>query len=184
MKILILGIGNILLGDEGIGVQAAMCLRQNLEFIGPHEVDILDGGTLAHQLIPTMALYNHLVIIDAIRADDVAPGEVYFFDMDRVPTGVTWKSTVHEVEMLQSLSMMELVGDRPQTFVLGVVPLEITGLSFTLSPAVTAAYGVIERTLTEHLVGLGMVVRKVQHHPVEKIADVLRQRWEENEGVK
>ncbi|MBB5022757.1 HyaD/HybD family hydrogenase maturation endopeptidase [Desulfurispira natronophila] len=177
MQILILGIGNILLGDEGIGVQCALCLEKNLSFHGEHQVDIVDGGTLAHQLIPTMARYDQIIILDAIKAESGNPGEVYFFNLDQVPPQVRWKNTVHEVEMLQSLSMMELVGDRPTTWILGITPGEIEDLSLNLSPAVAATYVTVEKTIVKHLEGQGVVVKKVCQWALEDLQTLLAERW-------
>lgn len=70
MKILILGIGNILFGDEGIGVHLSNLLKLNYSFEGEHEVDIVDGGTMAQHLIPIITNYDRVLILDCIDADN------------------------------------------------------------------------------------------------------------------
>lgn len=151
MKILILGIGNLLFGDEGIGVHFINYMGEKYELDGEHEVDIIDGGTLAQRLIPIIVEYDHLIIIDTINADGVEAGEVYFFDFDKVPDAVNWQGSAHEVEMLQTLNMMDLAGDRPPTMIMGVVPTVIEATEFSLSQGVADAVPLMEKTLLDYL---------------------------------
>ena len=156
MKLLVLGIGNLLFGDEGIGVHFINYMGEKYSFEGEHEVDIIDGGTLAQRLIPIIVEYDRLIIIDTINAPGVKAGEVYFFDFDAVPEAVDWQGSAHEVEMLQTLTMMDLVGDRPQTMIMGVVPTVIEATEFSLSQGVVDAVPLMENTLVAYLSDLGV----------------------------
>ena len=156
MKILVLGIGNLLFGDEGIGVHFIDYMGEKYSFDGDHQVDIIDGGTLAQRLIPIIVEYDKLIIIDTINAPGVKAGEVYFFDFDAVPDAVDWQGSAHEVEMLQTLTMMDLVGDRPQTMIMGVVPTVIEATEFSLSQGVADAVTLMENTLVAYLNDLGV----------------------------
>jgi len=156
VKILVLGIGNLLFGDEGIGVHFINYMGEKYRFSGEPELDLVDGGTLAQRLIPIIVEYDRLIIIDTINAPGVKAGEVYFFDFDAVPDAVDWQGSAHEVEMLQTLNMMDLVGDRPQTMIMGVVPTVIEATEFSLSEGVAAAVPVMEKTLVDYLNTLGI----------------------------
>jgi len=156
MKILILGIGNILFADEGIGVHMVNYIQQKYRFESPHQIDLLDGGTLAQHLIPIIVEYDYLIIIDTVNAPGVEAGEVYFFDFENVPNGIDWQGSAHEVEMLQTLTMMDLVGDRPTTKIIGIVPTVIEPIEFSLSEGVDQAVHVAEKTLLKHLGTLGI----------------------------
>ncbi len=156
MKILILGIGNILFADEGIGVHMVNYIKEKYRFETEHQVDLLDGGTLAQHLIPIIVQYDYLILIDTVNAPGVEAGEVYFFDFEAVPSGVDWQGSAHEVEMLQTLTMMDLVGDRPTTKIIGIVPTIIEPIEFSLSEGVENAVPVAERTLIKHLQSLGI----------------------------
>ncbi len=156
MKILLLGIGNILFADEGIGVHFVHYIREKYRFDSHHDIDIVDGGTLAQRLIPMIVEYDHVIIVDTVNAVDVKPGEVYFFDFEEVPDAIDWQGSAHEVEMLQTLTMMELAGDRPVTKILGVVPTVIEATTFSLSPQVAAAVPTMEQALLNHLETLGI----------------------------
>lgn len=151
MKILILGIGNILFADEGVGVHIVNYIQQKYRFDSSHQVDLLDGGTLAQHLIPIIVEYDYLIIIDTVNAPGLKAGEVYFFDFENVPSGIDWQGSAHEVEMLQTLTMMDLVGDRPTTKIIGIVPTIIEPIEFSLSQAVLQAVSTVENTLVEHL---------------------------------
>jgi hydrogenase maturation protease len=156
VKILVLGIGNLLFGDEGIGVHFINYIGEKYRFDGEHQIDIVDGGTLAQRLIPIIVEYDHVVIIDTINAPGVNAGEVYFFNFDAVPDAVDWQGSAHEVEMLQTLNMMDLAGDRPPTMIMGVVPTVIEATEFSLSDGVASAVPLMEKTLLDHLRTIGI----------------------------
>jgi len=156
MKVLLLGIGNLLFGDEGIGVHFINYMGQKYTFEGEHQLDIVDGGTLAQRLIPIMVEYDEIIIVDTINASGVKAGELYFFDFDVIPDAVDWQGSAHEVEMLQTLHMMDLVGDRPKTMIMGVVPTVIEATEFSLSEGVVNAVALMEETLLNYLKRLGI----------------------------
>jgi len=151
VKILVLGIGNLLFGDEGVGVHFINYIGQKYQFVSEHQLDFVDGGTLAQRLIPIIVEYDRLVVVDTINASGVKAGEVYFFDFDAVPDAVNWQGSAHEVEMLQTLNMMDLVGDRPKTMIMGVVPTIIEATEFSLSQGVMDAVPLMEKTLLDYL---------------------------------
>lgn len=157
MKILLLGIGNLLFGDEGVGVHFVNYMGKKYDFEGEHQVDIVDGGTLAQRLIPIMVEYEHVIIIDTINAPSVKAGEVYFFNFNNVPDAVNWQGSAHEVEMLQTLTMMDLAGDRPNTMIMGVVPTIIEITEFSLSKDVSGSISLMEDTLLKHLKNMDLV---------------------------
>lgn len=169
MKILLLGIGNLLFGDEGIGVHFINYMGQKYRFEGQPQIDLLDGGTLAQRLIPIMVEYDHVIIVDTINAPGVQAGEVYFFDFDAVPDAVDWQGSAHEVEMLQTLNMMDLAGDRPPTMIMGVVPTVIEATEFSLSEGVAAAVPLMENTLIDHLKTMGINAVKKTEVDIEAI---------------
>ncbi|MDM5271137.1 HyaD/HybD family hydrogenase maturation endopeptidase [Sulfurovum sp. zt1-1] len=154
MKILILGIGNILFSDEGIGVHIVNYMKEKYTLSTHHHVDFMDGGTLAQHLIPVIVQYDYLIIIDTVNAPGVQKGEVYFFDFEDIPAAVDWQGSAHEVEMLQTLTMMDLVGDRPVTKIIGIVPTVIEPISFSLSDAVYHSVVTVESILVEHLASM------------------------------
>ncbi|ACM93709.1 hydrogenase expression/formation protein [Nautilia profundicola AmH] len=157
MKILVLGIGNILFGDEGIGVHLANFIDEKYEFKGPHQVDIIDGGTLAQRLIPIITDYDKVFIFDCVDVDEANIGDVYFFDFRDVPECVSWQGSAHEVEMLQTLQMIEMMGDLPETKIIGVVPYVIgEDTTFSITPEVQKAAKLMEKILINEIKKLGV----------------------------
>jgi hydrogenase maturation protease len=159
MKILVLGIGNILFGDEGIGVHMVNYLDEKYNFKGPHQVDLIDGGTLAQRLIPIIVEYDKVFIFDTVDVDEGEIGDVYFFDFLEVPECISWQGSAHEVEMLQTLEMIHLMGDLPETKIIGVVPYVIgEDTTFTITEPVKKAAKLMEKILIDELKKLGVEV--------------------------
>ncbi|MDH2916809.1 MAG: HyaD/HybD family hydrogenase maturation endopeptidase [Gallionella sp.] len=138
MKILVLGIGNTLLTDEGVGIvamhelEAQYGVRDDMEF--------LDGGTLSFTLAVPISECDALLVIDAAELG-AAPGTVRSFEgeaMDRF-LGANRKSSVHEVGLLDLMSISRLTGHWPQRRALIGVQPAVVGWGETLTPEVAAA---------------------------------------------
>ena len=173
MKVLILGIGNVMFSDEGVGVHLCRLVEQKYQFSSPeHTITFVDGGTLAQRLIPVIAEYEYLVVLDCVDAHDGKIGDVYFFDFDNVPNTITWQGSVHEVEMLQTLTMMDLVGDRPTTKIVGIIPEVVDDTTLELTPAVLKGSVVMESVLLKHLVELGFTYEQMSDIDIQSVANL------------
>ncbi|MDR2790040.1 MAG: HyaD/HybD family hydrogenase maturation endopeptidase [Campylobacteraceae bacterium] len=162
MKIALLGIGNIMFSDEGIGVHLCRYMEQKYRFTSQiHTLDFIDGGTLAERLIPIILRYDYVIILDCISADDGKCGDVYFFDFDDIPKHISWQGSAHEVEMLQTLTMMDIVGDRPKTKIIGIVPQVVADTTLELTEPVKEGAKVMESVLLKHLKKLGFEIDTV-----------------------
>ena len=162
MNLLILGIGNILFQDEGIGAHFVHYMDEKYEFLCEDDksVSIVDGGTLAQRLIPEIVKYDEVVVIDCIDANDSKAGDVYFFDFNNMPNAVNWQGSAHEVEMLQTLNMIKMQRDLPSTMVLGVIPKRVADdTTFDLSEEMIYATATMENQLIRHLKSIGIKVR-------------------------
>lgn len=152
MNILILGIGNVMFSDEGIGVHLCKLLEKNYTFSSnTHTITFVDGGTLAMQLIPIIVKYDYVILIDCIDAKDGNIGDVYFFDYDDMPKKINWSGSAHEVEMLQTLQYMELMGDIPKTKIVGIIPKRIVPLSFEISSEIKDGVNLAQKTILKYL---------------------------------
>jgi len=162
MKILVLGIGNILFGDEGVGAHLANLIEQKYQFISDkHSVDVIDGGTLAQRLIPIITEYDKVFLIDCVDVDDANIGEVYCFDFDKVPNFITWEGSAHEIEMLQTLQMIEMMGDLPPVRIIGVVPYVIgENSTFSMTDEVLKASKVMENLIIDELKAIGIETKQ------------------------
>ena len=172
MKILILGIGNILFGDEGIGPHLANLIEEKYRFSSDeHSVDIIDGGTLAQRLIPIITDYDRVLIIDCVNVNDANIGEVYSFTFDKVPDHITWNGSAHEVEMLQTLQMIELMGDLPPVQIVGIIPYVIgEDSTFSMTEEVLKGSIIMEKTILDYIRSFGIKVEKKADLSIEDVA--------------
>ncbi len=173
MKILVLGIGNVMFGDEGFGVHFVKMMAQNFTF--SPEVKFEDGGTLAGVLSGLIAGFDELVVVDCIEADGANVGDVFSFPFSAMPSRISWSGSAHEVEMLQTLQMMELLGDLPKTQIVAVVPKRVAPMTFTLSEELVLATQTVQKALLAHLKTLGVSAKKVADISLQEVAD----RWKE-----
>lgn len=118
---LILGIGNNLLGDEGIGIHVVRHLSE--QHPDPPGITFLDGGTLSFTLAEPIAEHDNLIVVDAARFGQPA-GTVRCFEgnqMDRYLTGN--RQSVHEVGLMDLLDISRLSGTFPtHRALIGVEP--------------------------------------------------------------
>lgn len=183
-KILLLGIGNVLYADEGIGVHFTNYIQEKYTFNHcDHQLDIVDGGTLAQGLIPLICQYDQLIVIDTVNSADAKPGEVYFFDFDHAPAEIDWQGSAHEVEMLQTLTMMDMVGDRPHTHVLGVIPTVIEPMVLGLTDSLHAAVPTMEKTLIAYLSTLGFSLSQKSNVTIDEVIPDAYKRGNDHEAL-
>jgi hydrogenase maturation protease len=138
-----------------------------------HTIDLIDGGTLAQRLIPIITDYDKVVICDCVSAVDGSIGDVFFFDFTDVPEAVTWEGSAHEVEMLQTLQMIEMAGDLPETKIVGVVPYVIgENSTFDMTDEVLQASKVMEKAVLDYLKQNGVEV--VLKNPDANLQEIAR----------
>lgn len=147
-RILILGLGNLLMGDEGLGVHAVRELeKRNL----PAYVDVVDGGTPGLQILELMEGYDKVVIIDAVDAG-MEPGTILRFgSQDVTSEEVGAALSLHQEKVLRVLKLAEYLGrDLAPVVIYGMQP-EAMGWSAELSPAVLARLGSLVDTVEGEL---------------------------------
>jgi hydrogenase maturation protease len=130
IRVLIMGVGNTLLQDDGVGIHVAESLRPWAE--KHHGVRILDGGTLGLSLLPEIEAATALIVVDA-GDFGASPGEIRVFeneDMDRQLAGK--KTTVHEVAVADLLAAASMSGTRPRDRAL--VAIQPASVDWGLAP--------------------------------------------------
>ncbi len=141
-KIIILGVGNILMQDEGFGVRVVEELTRRYRF--PDNVQVLDGGTLGMELLRFVTGADRLLIIDAVSGGG-SPGDLYHFANDEVKAYFKNKVSLHELGIQDVLAALELLEQPVQEVViLGIQPAVIDvglELSETVQPGVAATAG-------------------------------------------
>jgi hydrogenase maturation protease len=118
-KIVILGVGNLLLSDEGVGVHVAdELMKMDL----PPGVSVVEGGTDGFRLLNVITEADRVIIIDAVKGG-AEPGSIYRFDIDEVrncPPG--FRTSVHQIGILEVIDLSGLIGKTPHTTVIGIEP--------------------------------------------------------------
>ncbi|MFP4258668.1 MAG: hydrogenase maturation protease [Desulfovermiculus sp.] len=130
-NILILGVGNILLSDEGAGVRALELLEDRYTF--PPQVELLDGGTSGLELLPALDHRTHVYIIDVVQQKDLDPGQIMILDLARSPGYFRQKISPHQLGLSEVLAVAEMSGSLPPNItLLGIRPQSLeTGLELT-----------------------------------------------------
>ena len=120
-KVVIIGVGNLLMKDEGIGIHTVQHL-QEMEL--PGDIDIIDGGT-SPDIVACTRAGNKLIIIDAAKAGG-EPGTIYRFKPEGLVEDAGAVLSVHEMGVPQNLKLMALSGNEPSEVVfIGIEPKEI-----------------------------------------------------------
>ena len=128
--VLVLGLGNILLQDEGIGVRVVQKLQRDYRL--PAQVEILDGGTAGMALYEHIIDRSHLIVIDAVNTDQ-PPGTLVSLQHDEVPAFFRTKVSPHQMALSDILAALQIGGQTlPEIILLGIVPVSLeTGIGLT-----------------------------------------------------
>ncbi len=135
MKTLVLGLGNILLSDEGVGIHVVRLLRERYEF--PQEVEVMDGGTLGLDLLPYVEDAQRLLIVDAVQMD-APPGTVLRLEGEEVMAIFRMQISPHQMGVHDLLAAARLLDRYPDQVVLWGVQPAVLDVGLELSPSVAA----------------------------------------------
>jgi len=132
-NVLVLGIGNMLQKDDGLGGHIInYLLESDIEL--PEGVEAIDGGTAGYDLVPLMKDRDKIVIVDALNVDD-EPGSVYRFTPEHL-TSKKEKFSLHEFGVKELINHLNLLGDDPPIEIIGVVPEDINTFEIGMSDSV------------------------------------------------
>ncbi len=132
-QILVLGVGNVLYTDEGLGVRAVEALQQQYRF--SNNVTLMDGGTLGMRLMDSMMHADYLIVVDAVLGGDT-PTSVYRLTGDDLRKSLGFNDSMHQTDLVDTLIYCELAGSRPDTVVIGMEPVDYHSMGTEVSPAV------------------------------------------------
>ncbi len=150
-KIGILGIGNLIVGDEGFGVHAVRYLEENYEF--PDSVLIKDGGTAGIYMSPFLEECDPVLVIDVVDID-AEPGSMHYYSNDDVKAGkISTRMSPHQLGLLEILEICKLRDAAPETLEFYcVVPKDLitsTELSDVVAPRVKEICEIVLKRLAE-----------------------------------
>lgn len=145
--LLILGLGNVLLEDDGVGSAAVRALLDR--YVPPQEVKVFDGGTLGLSLLPYVDAADAVILVDAVKAD-APPGTCVRIDGEDVVPAVATRLSPHQIGVADLLDGARWLDRSPKTLILlGLVPQSME-LAVGLTPRVHAALpDLVERVVGE-----------------------------------
>ncbi|MBN2008741.1 HyaD/HybD family hydrogenase maturation endopeptidase [candidate division KSB1 bacterium] len=118
-KTIILGVGNELMSDEGVGVHVA---REMMTRKLPAGVEVIEGGTDGFGLLNIITDADRLIVIDTLKGGS-KPGTIYQFHIEDAPaTSDMFKTSIHQIGILEVIHLSGLIGKTPYTTVIGVEP--------------------------------------------------------------
>jgi hydrogenase maturation protease len=148
-KVLILGIGNLILKDEGIGVHAVQALEeQDL----PPGVEVIDGGTSTMDLLSVIYESDRIIVIDALKAGG-EPGAIYRCLPEDLTATSDRPLSLHQIGLLDVLGMARQLGGKAAVVIIGVEPKEISW-GMELTEEVQAAVPKVIEAVKRELRGL------------------------------
>lgn len=159
-RITVLGLGNILLQDEGFGVHFVRWFENNYRV--PENVKIVEGGTLGYGLLDIVCSCDKLLVVDVIKAQD-EPGSVYRFTKEEVDAQMLEPSSAHEVSFQDVLCKAELIGELPECIFLCVVPHKYKDIGLKLTPLMRKKFSAVELLLLKELSSDGINLLKSAH---------------------
>lgn len=154
---LILGVGNLLASDEGVGIHVIQRLQAEYQF--PEEVQLLDGGTLGMDLLFYLENVRYLLLIDAVETGQ-PPGTLIRLAGEEVPAYFSFKMSPHQVGVPDMLFAAKLRDMYPEEVVLlGVQPGSLE-IGLELSPSVAAQVEPLVGKVMEELERWGVTTRQ------------------------
>lgn len=156
---IVMGLGNTLNKDEGLGVHALALLQEKLAARAP-EVEFLDGGALGLNLLPWVEEASHLLVIDSMVSRFSMPGQVMELAKDEIPLYRNIKMSDHQVTFQEVLGLAKIRDHFPEYLhLVGAQPVDMS-IGYGISPEITAILPEILERAERVLREWGLVIPK------------------------
>lgn len=167
----VVGMGNILYRDEGIGVYAARYLQAAYRF--KPEIDVVDGATLGFGLMELFEGGAKIIVLDALVTDAPA-GTIYRLPREQLlELGPSMQPTAHEVEPLELLKLAEVLGEPPDMVLMGIVPADAQSMTVGLTPELAAAFPAYVEAVVSEIRDAGVQAELVRRLSFEDVVESL-----------
>jgi len=159
-RTLVIGAGNPIVGDDGIGIAALERLRERWQF--DDAVELVDGGTWGMNLLPLIEDTTRLLVLDAVQAGR-PPGELITIERADLPRTLSLKLSPHQIDLREVFALAELRGTLPaHLVVLGIQPLRLEDMHVGLSPVVAASLDALVDAAVTQLRSWGHEPRRLE----------------------
>ena len=151
--VLILGVGNTLLTDEGFGMRAVAWLRDH--YTWPDNVELQEGGTQGLMLMSAIQECSVLIVLDVVLGGR-EPGTIYFLENDDLRKSLSFRDSMHQTDLVDTLAACELIGCRPRTIAFGLEPYDFHTMHPEISPQAEARLPEFCRKVVTELARYGL----------------------------
>lgn len=145
-KSAVLGIGNILLKDDGIGVRVIQYLQEKGGLPG---VELVDGGTCIMDMLGLFLASERIIVVDSLQGGH-PPGTIYRLTPEQLGNYASTSFSLHDFQILDLVKLAALLGKTPEVVIIGIEPREITE-SLELSPEIGAAIPTIINLINQEI---------------------------------
>ena len=158
---IVIGVGNMLFKDEGIGIYAAEYIKQNYKF-DDEELEIIDGGTLGFKLMTYFQEYDNVIILDTVSIEDKA-GEIYRLPSDVLLGLGNYRKTAHEVEIVEMLEIVSVLDSHANVTIIGIIPEDIISVEIGLTQSMENRFEEFILNSIKEIESLGIKATKVRN---------------------
>jgi len=153
-RTMVLGVGNILLKDEGVGVRVVERLKASYAF--QPDIEILDGATAGLDLLPFIEGLDHLIVVDTVKTSE-PPGSLFRFTPADINIKVPYKTSLHQIGMVEVFAIAEALGKKiGSVVIIGIQPEDMSSLGLELTPTVEARVPEVIALVLKELDAIGV----------------------------
>ncbi len=148
-ELLIIGIGNYLLKDEGVGIHFLRYFQKKYKLC--QKVSLMEGGTLGLNFLPYLEGIPYLIVIDAANIKDAKPGDIKVFSKEDILNNrLPFKLSPHEVHFSEVLQLLEIKGKSPKDCVLIGIQIKDISVGMDLSKELKEVFPKIEELVLKY----------------------------------
>lgn len=170
MKNIVVGVGNLLFKDEGIGIYAAKYIEENYTF--EPAIEIIDGGTLGFKLMSYFQEYDNVIILDTVSIEDKA-GEIFRLPSDVLLGLGNYRKTAHEVEIVEMLEICSVLDKHAAVTIMGIIPEDIEKVEIGLTQTIENRFEEYIAHVVKEIESFGCSAHKTNDKSIKQIAQEL-----------
>lgn len=164
---IVIGVGNMLFKDEGIGIYASEYIKQNYKF-DDETLEIIDGGTLGFKLMTYFQEYDNVIILDTVSIEDEVGG-IYRLPSDVLLGLGNYRKTAHEVEIVEMLEIVSVLDSHAKVTIIGIIPEDIVSVGIGLTEQMENRFEEFILNGIKEIESLGIKAIKVNNISIEDV---------------
>ena len=166
-KNIVIGVGNMLFKDEGIGIYASEYIKQNYVF-DDENLEVIDGGTLGFKLMSYFQEYENVIILDTVSIEDEIGG-IYRLPSDVLLGLGNYRKTAHEVEIVEMLEIVSVLDSHANVTIIGIIPADIVSVGIGLTKEMEDKFEEFILNGIKEIESLGIKATKVNNNKIEDV---------------